>query len=79
MSEHAVATHNAVMPIVRVAVLTAAVGDEDAGRLTEIALLGVVALRTGATLQWDGPNMTASNTPEAEPFIHGHFRKGWEI
>ncbi|BBX19097.1 type VII secretion integral membrane protein EccD [Mycolicibacterium duvalii] len=45
MSEHAVATHNAVMPIVRVAVLTAAVGDEDAGRLTEIALPAELPLR----------------------------------
>jgi len=48
-------------------------------RLTEIPLLGVVALRTGATIHWDGPNMKAINTPQAEPFIHGHFRKGWEI
>lgn len=45
MSEHAVATNNAVMPIVRVAVLTAAVGDEDAGRLTEIALPAELPLR----------------------------------
>lgn len=47
--------------------------------LTEIVLLGVVALRTGGTLHWDGPNMKATNTAKAEPFIHGHFRKGWEI
>lgn len=47
--------------------------------LTEIALLGVVALRTGTTLHWDGPNMKAANAPQVEPFIHGHFRKGWEI
>ncbi|MGE2833093.1 type VII secretion integral membrane protein EccD [Mycobacterium sp. SMC-4] len=45
MSEHAVATNNAVMPIVRVAVLTAAVGDGDAGRLTEIALPAELPLR----------------------------------
>lgn len=48
-------------------------------RLTEIVLLGVVALRTGTTLQWDGPNMKATNAPQADPIIHGHFRKGWEI
>ena len=48
-------------------------------RLTEIVLLGVVALRTAKTLQWDGPNMRATNAPEVEPVIHGHFRKGWEI
>jgi predicted dehydrogenase len=48
-------------------------------RLTEIALLGIVALRTGRTLYWDGPNMKALDLPEAEPFLRGHFRKGWEI
>jgi len=48
-------------------------------RLTEIALLGVVALRTGKTLYWDGPNMRATNAPQAEPLVHGHFRKGWQI
>jgi predicted dehydrogenase len=48
-------------------------------RLTEIVLLGVVSLRTATTLHWDGPNMRATNAPHVEPFIHGHFRKGWEI
>ncbi|MHB8899031.1 MAG: Gfo/Idh/MocA family protein [Thermoguttaceae bacterium] len=48
-------------------------------RLTEIVLLGSVALRSGKTIHWDGPAMKATNSPEAEPFIHGHFRKGWEI
>jgi predicted dehydrogenase len=48
-------------------------------RLTEIVLLGVVSLRTATTLYWDGPNMKATNAPQLEPFIHGHFRKGWEI
>jgi len=52
---------------------------EYGARLTEIALLGVVAFRTGATLHWDGPSMRATNTPKAEPFLHGHFRKGWEL
>ena len=50
-----------------------------AARLTEIVLLGAVALRSGETLHWDGPNMKATNAPEAEPFIRGYFRKGWEI
>ena len=50
-----------------------------AARLTEIALLGTVALRTGKTLHWNGPDMKATNALEAEPLIHGYFRKGWEI
>jgi predicted dehydrogenase len=48
-------------------------------RLTEIVLLGVAAIKTGTTLQWDGPNMKATNAPQLEPVIRGHFRKGWEI
>ena len=52
---------------------------EYGARLTEIALLGVVALRSRKTLHWDGLAMTATNVPEAEPLIHGYFRKGWEI
>jgi predicted dehydrogenase len=52
---------------------------EYGARLTEIVLLGGVALRTGQTLYWDGPNMRAPGSPEAEPLIHGHFRKGWDL
>ncbi len=52
---------------------------ENGARLTEIVLLGGLALRSGATIYWDGPNMKAANRPEADPLIHGHFRKGWEI
>jgi predicted dehydrogenase len=52
---------------------------EYGARLTEIVLLGVVALRTGKTIHWNGPDMTATDVPEAEPFIRGYFRKGWEI
>ena len=52
---------------------------DNAARLTEIVLLGTVALRTGTTLHWDGPNMKATNAPELDSFLHGHHRKGWEI
>ncbi|MBN1805756.1 MAG: Gfo/Idh/MocA family oxidoreductase [Sedimentisphaerales bacterium] len=48
-------------------------------RLTEIVLLGVVSLRTGTALHWDGAQMKATNAPQTEPIIHGHFRKGWDI
>ena len=52
---------------------------EYAAPLTEIVLLGIVALRTGTALYWNGPGMKATNAPEADPLIRGHFRKGWEI
>lgn len=50
-----------------------------AARLTEIVLLGGVALRTGKTLHWNGPEMRANGAPEADRFIRGFYRKGWEI
>ena len=52
-----------------------------AGYLTEIILLGCVALRSGVghRLDWDGPNMRATNAPEAEQFVKRQNRKGWEV
>jgi hypothetical protein len=50
-----------------------------AAYLTEIILLGCVALRTGKKIEWDGPNMLAKNAPEAAEFIHRKYRKGWEL
>jgi hypothetical protein len=52
---------------------------DHAAPLTELVLLGAVALQTGETIYWDGANMKATNSPKAEPLIHGYFRKGWEI
>jgi predicted dehydrogenase len=48
-------------------------------RLTELVLLGSVAVRTKKVLTWDGPAMKATNAPEAERFIKEQYRKGWEI
>ena len=50
-----------------------------AAYLTEIILLGCVALRAGKKIEWDGPNMLAKNAPEAAEFIHRQYRKGWEL
>ncbi|HEX5222661.1 MAG TPA: Gfo/Idh/MocA family oxidoreductase [Verrucomicrobiae bacterium] len=50
-----------------------------AAYLTEIILLGCVALRTGKKLEWDGPNMKATNAPEAAQFVKRDYRKGWAI
>jgi hypothetical protein len=52
---------------------------EVAAYLTEIILLGCVALRVGKKLEWDGPNMRATNAPEAAQYIRREYRKGWEI
>jgi len=52
---------------------------EIAGYLTEIILLGVVALKVGVgkTMQWDGPGMRSPNRPEAAQFLKRNNRAGW--
>jgi hypothetical protein len=52
---------------------------EIGAQLTEIMLLGCVALRTGKKIEWDGPNMVAKNCPEAAPFIKRENRAGWKL
>jgi hypothetical protein len=48
-------------------------------QLTEIMLLGCVALRTGKKIDWDGENMVARNCPEAAHFIKRDNRNGWAL
>jgi hypothetical protein len=57
-----------------------------AGLLTEVVLLGNVALRvelkeksTRTRLHWDGPNMKITNLPEANEFLHRQYREGWTL
>ena len=52
------------------------------GRLTEVMLLGIVALRfkdAKIALQWDPAGMEFPNLPEANPFVHKTYRKGWSL
>jgi hypothetical protein len=52
-----------------------------AARLTEIILLGCVALRlgTGKKMDWDGPNMVSPSHPEAAQFVRRVNRPGWDV
>jgi hypothetical protein len=50
-----------------------------AAYLTEIILLGCVALRAGKKIEWDGPKMVATNAPEVAHLIRREYRKGWEV
>jgi len=50
-----------------------------AGRLTEVMLAGNIAVRTGGKLIWDGPNMTCTNIPQANQYVHCRYRKGWTL
>lgn len=53
---------------------------EIAAYLTEIILIGCIALRMpGKKIAWDGPNMRSPNTPEAAPLIKINYRKGWVV
>lgn len=51
---------------------------ETGGKLTEIVLSGVVAVRLQKALDWNGAKMAAVNAPDAEKFIQAHYRKGWQ-
>ncbi|MHC4649011.1 MAG: hypothetical protein ACYTBJ_26455 [Planctomycetota bacterium] len=57
-----------------------------AGPMTEVVLLGNIALRrelreqlTRTKLYWDGPNMRCTNVPEANEYIRREYRKGWTL
>jgi hypothetical protein len=50
-----------------------------AAPLTEIMLLGCVALRTGKKIEWDAHKMEARNCPEAAQFIKRQDRSGWAL
>ena len=49
------------------------------GKLTEIGLAGVVGVRTGKSLDWDGEKMEATNAPEAARFVRTQYRTKWLI
>ncbi|HSU53869.1 MAG TPA: gfo/Idh/MocA family oxidoreductase, partial [Candidatus Dormibacteraeota bacterium] len=50
-----------------------------AAYLTEIILLGCVALRVGKKLEWDGPGMKAKNAPEAAQYVKRNYRAPWHL
>ncbi|MGI9627468.1 MAG: Gfo/Idh/MocA family protein [Longimicrobiales bacterium] len=52
-----------------------------AARLTEVMLLGIVALRTGQgrKILYDGPAMEITNVPEANQYLTRPYRDGWAV
>jgi predicted dehydrogenase len=53
-----------------------------AGALTEMMLLGNIALRfkdDKVILDWDSEKMVFPNFPEANPFVHTDYRAGWSL
>lgn len=51
------------------------------GPLTEMVLLGNLAVRAGVgkKVQWDGPNMKCLNMPELNQLVRSEYRKGWTL
>ena len=50
------------------------------GPLTEIAMLGVIALKMpGMKLEWDGPNARFTNCDEANQYLDPPYRAGWTL
>jgi len=49
------------------------------GPLTELVLLGNLAMRTGKKIVWDAQNLKAVGCPEADAFIRREYREGWDF
>ena len=49
------------------------------GPLTEVVLLGNLAIRTEGHLLWDGPNMRVTNNEAANQFVRREYRQGWRL
>ncbi len=50
------------------------------GPLTEIAMLGVIALKMpGTKLEWDAQALKFTNSSEANTFVNPPYRKGWTL
>jgi predicted dehydrogenase len=54
---------------------------EYAAMLTEVMLLGIVALRAGQgrRIQYDSANMVVTNAPEVNQYLTREYREGWGL
>jgi predicted dehydrogenase len=52
---------------------------EYSSRLTEVVLLGNLAIRLGRPIRWDSANLKVIGAPEADPMIKRQYREGWEF
>ena len=50
-----------------------------AGRLTEMVLLGNVAIRAGRKIAWNAEKMQVTNASDANRFVKREYRKGWTL
>jgi hypothetical protein len=52
---------------------------DNSGPLTEMVLLGNVALRTGSKVEWDAKKLKVTNDKAANQLLTKHYRKGWGV
>jgi predicted dehydrogenase len=52
---------------------------EHSAPLTEMVLLGNVALQSGKPIEWDGDKLQITNAPEANRFVRRDYRSGWNL
>jgi len=52
---------------------------EYSGPLTEMVLLGNIAMRTGKKIYWDSKNLRITNHNEANQWLHREYREGWSL
>jgi predicted dehydrogenase len=52
---------------------------EYAARLTEVMLLGIVALKAGKKISYDGESMRVTNLPQANDYLRREYRQGWSV
>lgn len=50
---------------------------EEAGRFTEVMLLGALAARFGGRIEWDAKAMRITNRPELNQYLKDPVREGW--
>jgi predicted dehydrogenase len=52
---------------------------QHAGLLSEVCMLGNVAVRAQKKLEWDGPKMRVTNDEQANRYLHREYRDGWTL
>jgi predicted dehydrogenase len=49
------------------------------GPVTEVVLLGQVALRAGTPIEWNAERLRVTNNRDADKFLRTEYRKGWDV
>ena len=52
---------------------------EIAGPLTEMVLLGNIALLSGQAVEWDSKNLKITDSSDANQLIRRKYRRGWAL